>query len=98
MVGREGVVVLPSGRPAVLEYRASSIRVVEVQHRGLSQKIGRAAAVGMSRVALDLGGASFVGFDEHREGCAAVGNGRRIEVGEAGDDLGGRLGIGKSLQ
>ena len=98
VLGGKGIIVLPGGRPTLLEDGTGPIGVVEFQHGCLSQYSGGAATVGMPRVSLDLGGPPFVSLHQHREPGVAERDGRRVEIGQTGYDLEeGGLGEGRAL-
>ena len=59
--------------------RLRAIGIVEAEHRGLREDVGRAEAAGMQRVAFDLRRASLVAFDEQPGRDAAERHRGRVE-------------------
>ena len=76
---------------------AGAVGVVEVEHAGLREHVRRALAHRVLGVALDLGRAPFVALDQQALQDAAHREGRRVVVGDAGDDLLGLAGVRQDL-
>ena len=77
--------------------RLRAIGIVEAEHRGLGKDIGCAEAAGMKGVALNLGRASLVAFDEQSRRDAAERHRGRIEERHARHELFGLADEGHDL-
>ncbi len=94
---REFVVSLPGGGCPAPEHGTDSVRVVQVEHRGLSLGVGGPLAVGVLGVALDLGGPALVALDQHGGGPARPRHGRGVVVGHARQHFLGWFCIGQDV-
>ena len=67
--------------------RAAAVRIVELQHRGLAERIESAQRGRVFRIAFHLGGPAFVALHQNAVGDAAQGGCRGVEQRLAGNQI-----------
>jgi hypothetical protein len=87
----------PGARALELEDRLRAVGIVERQDRGLGDRVGRAEARGVLRVAFDLRRPPHVALGEHRLEIAEHRHRRGEEQRPAGEDLLRLLDVGDDL-
>ena len=83
---QRGQKIAPGRDLAEVTHHLRAIRIVEAEHRCLHERIGRAEARGVIRIALDLRRASHVALDKHAIRVAADRHHGRKENRLAGDE------------